>query len=183
MKPQHSLIPYPHIKSTQVLTTVQSGQLLQLSAEKGNVLIICYAHHAEIVGSGSAVGGCFDASARQIIPVGDVSFSVPQSTAEKQQAYKIRKMWMNTVQNVNDKYTSSWRRVWILLSMMANYCGWEKIEPLSDQLIAHIVNVLPATVAKVRPVLRRKYTECLNIQMGETEEGEDSIVEIEFVLN
>lgn len=144
----------------QILGHFSSGQLLKLDASPDSVLIICHRHHAEIVGSGAAVGSILDLDTHQVIPLGEVSFSVPNSFQERQEAYLKRQEWLATNQEIVQEPVPLKRAVMIMLKL-TQYCGVEAVQKLPDEVLAKLAGVLPKTVMMARQSMPQRSTPSL----------------------
>ncbi len=144
-----ALIPNPAQQNTQLLSRLQSGQLLQVHAPRGGTVIICHKYYAQIVGHGAAIGGSLDVDCDRIIPIGNVSFSYPKSRAERQKAYQVRKRWIEATQKAV-KHLVAANRARIILVMLKKRCGSQEVSRLPDEVLAKLIGVLPQTMAVIR---------------------------------
>jgi hypothetical protein len=144
-----ALIRKPIIQPTEILSQLQTGQLLRVNGTRGNALIIMHRHHAELAGSGAAVGGLFDADCTRVIPIGTLSLVYPESRYERQKAYQLRQRWILFTQHAMTTYVPL-HRAKILLSLLYKYFDAQFIDELSDDVIAQLVGVLPKTIGTVR---------------------------------
>lgn len=148
-----ALIRRPLTQPTEILSQLQSGQLLQLRGRRGNAIIICHRHHAELAGAGAAVGGVLDLDCRRVIPIGKISLVYPESRSERQRAYAMRQQWIL----FTHKAMESWvplQRARNLLVQLYRYFEPELIDQLPDEILAQLVGVLPKTIGMVRQSLR-----------------------------
>ncbi|MBD2577045.1 hypothetical protein H6G50_05045 [Oscillatoria sp. FACHB-1406] len=137
---------------TQVLSQLHSGQLLRVDATRGNAIIVCHRHHAEIAGPGSAVGGLLDIDCRRAIPIGQIALTHPESHEERRKAFQMRQRWIKSTQKVAENPVPL-QRGELILRMLERYCGVEAIAQLPDDVIAQLVGVLPETIVMARKVL------------------------------
>ncbi|MEQ8466012.1 hypothetical protein [Coleofasciculus sp. E1-EBD-02] len=144
-----ALIRKPIIQPTEILSQLQTGQLLRVNSTRGNALIIMHRYHAELAGSGAAVGGLFDADCTRVVPIGTLSLVYPESRYERQKAYQLRQRWILFTQHAMTTYVPL-HRAKILLRLLYKYFDAQLIDELSDDVIAQLVGVLPKTIGIVR---------------------------------
>jgi HlyD family secretion protein len=72
------------------LAGIKGGKILILGDDPSTALLIKQACHAEFVTPGSAVGGTFDREVTECYSIGDVKFTAPVSSIERQAAIKHR---------------------------------------------------------------------------------------------
>lgn len=145
-----ALVRRPIVQPTEILSQLQSGQLLKVNGRPGNALIICHRHHAELAGPGAAVGGVFDADCSRVIAVGKISIVYPQSGSDRQKGYALRQRWILFTQQVMEKSWVPLQRAQNLLIMLHQYFAPEVIDQLPDEILAQLVGVLPKTIGMVR---------------------------------
>jgi hypothetical protein len=133
-----------------ILTRLNSGQLLVVNGRKRNGLIIYKRFHAEFAGPGAAVGSFFDVDCRLAIPVGDLSLVYPENQEERQKAYLIRRQWIRLTQQLTDNPVPL-QRAQMILNQFENYFGIETVAQIPDEAFALLVGVLPQTVRMMRP--------------------------------
>jgi len=146
---EFALIRKPIIQPTEILSLLQTGQLLRVNATRGNALIISHRHHAELAGPGAAVGGLFDADCTRVVPIGTLSLVYPESRHERQKAYQLRQRWLMFTQHTMTTYVPL-HRAKLLLTLLYKYFDAQLIDELSDDVIAQLVGVLPKTIGMVR---------------------------------
>lgn len=144
-----ALIRKPLVEPTEILTQLQTGQLLKVNGTRGNAIIICHSHHAELAGPGAAVGGVFDADCTRVIPVGTISLVYPESRRERQKAYVVRQNWILFTQHAMNTYVPL-QRAKLILTLLHRYFDYSIIKELPDEVIAQLVGVLPKTIGMVR---------------------------------
>ncbi len=125
------------------------GQLLMVDSRKRSGLILLKPFHAEFAGPGAAVGGLFDQSCLQAIPVGNLSLIEPDSSDDRQKAYLIRRQWIRLTQQITDNPEPA-ERVRMILNQFENYFDLRTVNGLPDEVFALLVGVLPPTVRSVR---------------------------------
>ena len=135
--------------SSDVLSQVNSGQLLMVNSRRRNGLIIYKRFHAEFAGPGAAVGSFFDVDCERVIPVGDLSLIYPEDQEERQKAYLIRRNWIRLIQQLTDNPVPL-QRAQMIINQFENYFDRETIADLPDDAFALLVGVLPHTVKMVR---------------------------------
>lgn len=149
----NTLTRRPISQPTEILSQLQSGQLLRVCGQRGSAIIICHPHHAELAGPGAAVGGVFDIKCSRVIPVGKVSIVHPTSHKERQEAYALRQRWILFTQ----KAMGSWvplQRARNLLMLLEKYFEPSLIDELPDEVLAQLIGVLPRTIGMVRQSLK-----------------------------
>jgi hypothetical protein len=144
-----SLLPQIIVNSKQVLTQLNSGQILKIDSRHRGGVILCKRHHAEFAGPGAAVGGVCDIGCNRVIPVGDVSLIHPESFPERQKAFKIRQRWFGFTQKAMESSVPL-QRAYMILIMLEKYFGTEAVNSISDEIICQIIGVLPKTVTMAR---------------------------------
>ena len=144
-----SLILRPIIQPTEIVSQLQSGQLLRVNGTRGNAIIIFHRHHAELAGPGAAVGGVFDLDCSRVIPVGNISLIYPESRSERHKAYALRQQWNLFTQHVMESWVPL-QRAKNLLILLHQYFEPQIIDQLPDEVLAQLVGVLPKTIGIVR---------------------------------
>ncbi len=134
---------------SEIMTQLNSGQLLMVNSRRRNGLIIYKRFHAEFAGPGAAVGSFFDVDCKQAIPVGDLSLICPESQEERQKAYLIRRQWIRLTQQLTDNPVPL-QRAQMILNQFENYFGPETVAQLPDEAFALLVGVLPQTIRMMR---------------------------------
>ncbi|MBE9127065.1 MULTISPECIES: hypothetical protein [unclassified Coleofasciculus] len=144
-----ALICKPLVEPTEILIQLQTGQLLKVNGSRGNAIIICHSHHAELAGPGAGVGGLFDADCTRVIPVGNISLVYPESRSERQKAYVLRQNWISFTQHAMNTYVPL-QRAKLIFMLLHRYFDASIIQQLPDEVIAQLVGVLPRTIGMVR---------------------------------
>lgn len=144
---RQELIEHPN--DFDILTQLNSGQLLVVNSRRRNGLIIYKRFHAEFAGPGAAVGSFFDVDCSRVIPVGDLSLVYPESQEERQKGYLIRRQWIRLTQQLTDNPVPL-QRAQLILNQFENYFGPETVADLPDEAFALLVGVLPQTVRIMR---------------------------------
>lgn len=148
-----SLTCRPISQPTEILSQLQSGQLLKVCGRRGNGLIICHRHHSELAGPGAAVGGVFDLKCSRVIAVGRVSIVYPKTYLERQKAYSVRQQWMLFTQKAMESWVPLLRAKRLLM-MLYHYFDPQLIDELPDEVLAQLVGVLPKTIGTMRQALK-----------------------------
>jgi len=138
-----------HPNSPELITQLNSGQLLMVNSRRRNGLVIYRQFHAEFAGPGAAVGGFFDADCTKAIPVGDLSLVEPDTHEERQKAYLIRRQWIRLTQQFTDNAVPL-QRAQMILNQFENYFDPVTVAQLPDEAFALLVGVLPQTIRMVR---------------------------------
>ncbi|NEO98005.1 MAG: hypothetical protein F6K58_04745 [Symploca sp. SIO2E9] len=157
----NALIPKPTVQPTEIVNRLQSGQRLRVNGCRGNAIIICHRHHSELAGPGAAVGGVFDLDCDRVIPVGKISIVYPQSRLERHNSYILRQKWILFTQKAMESYVPL-QRAKNLLILLEKYFEPQLIDPLSDEILAQLVGVLPKTIGAVRQSLKSRQEQKLH---------------------
>ncbi len=140
------------VKSSQpaeLLSQLNSGQLLMVDSRRRNGLIIYKRYHAEFAGPGAAVGGFFDVGTQRTIPVGDLALVAPEKYEQRQKAYSIRRHWIRLTEQLTENPVPL-QRAKMLLAQFEHYFDSETVDELPDDALASLVGVLPSTIRVVR---------------------------------
>lgn len=132
-----------------IITQLNSGQLLVVNSRKRNGLIIYKRFHAEFAGPGAAVGSFFDVDCQRAIPVGDLSLVYPETQEDRQKAYLIRRQWIRLTQQFTDNPVPL-QRAQMILNQFENYFSPDTVAQLPDEAFALLVGVLPQTIRMIR---------------------------------
>lgn len=135
--------------SSELMTQLNSGQLLMVNSRRKNGLIIYKKFHAEFAGPGAAVGSFFDVDCKRAIPVGDLSLVYPETKDDRQKAYLIRRQWIRLTQQLTDNPVPL-QRAQMILNQFENYFDADTVDNLPDEAFALMVGVLPQTIKMVR---------------------------------
>jgi hypothetical protein len=144
-----SLVYRPITQPTEILSQLQTGQLLRVKGTPGNALIICNPHHSELAGPGAAVGSVFDLKCSRVIPIGKVSIVYPETRIERKKAYALRQQWILFTHKAMETWVPL-QRAKRLLIMLYQYFDPQLIDELPDEVLARLVGVLPKTIGIVR---------------------------------
>jgi hypothetical protein len=147
-----SLVCRPIIQPTELLSQLQTGQLLRVKGSQGSALIICHPHHSELAGPGAAVGSVFDLKCSRVIPIGKVSIVYPETRIERHKAYVLRQQWILFTQKAMDSWVPL-QRGKRLLFLLYQYFDPQLIDELPDEVLARLVGVLPHSISMARQVL------------------------------
>jgi len=138
--------------ASEIISKLHSGKVLMVNDRRRNGLIIYKHYHAEFAGPGAAVGGFYDRDCEWVLPVGNISLLFPESHAERQRAYLIRRQWIRLMKQITEKPVPH-SRVQMVLTQFENYFDAETVAQLPDAAFALLVGVLPQTVRMVRRTL------------------------------
>lgn len=133
----------------EILERIKAQELLVVNPRRKNGLIVCKKYHAEFAGPGAIVGGQFDLSAIDIVPVGKISLIIPQNSQERRQAYKMRRQWVRLTKQIIDNPIPT-ERAQVILNQFEHWFDTETVTKLPDEVFALLVGVLPQTIRKVR---------------------------------
>jgi hypothetical protein len=120
------------------------NELLIVSPQRRNGLILFKRYHAEFAGPGAAVGGLIDRDCQRVLPIGNLSLISPESSEERQRAYLIRRQWVRLTIEIIDNLTPL-QRAQRILNLES-----EQRAQLPDETLALLVGVLPETIRKAR---------------------------------
>lgn len=157
--PCQSLIKYT--KGSELLTQINSGQLLMVDSRRRNGLIIYKRFHAEFAGPGAAIGGFFDMDCQQTVPVGDVALIYLESHEERQKAYSTRRHWIRLTEQIAENSVPM-QRAQTILTQFESYFDSETVAQIPDDALASLVGVLPQTIRMVR---RSHITPCASVRV------------------
>lgn len=146
---QQSLLPQVIVNSKQVLTQLNSGQILKIDSRCRGGVILCKRHHAEFAGYGAAVGGICDIDSNRVIPIGDVKLIHPESYQDRQKAFTMRQRWFRFTQKAMQSSVPL-QRAYIILIMLEKYFGTDAVNSISDDLLCQLIGVLPRTISMAR---------------------------------
>lgn len=135
----------------QLLSRLKAKELLIVNPRRKNGLIVYKKYHAEFIGPGAIVGGCFDIDAVNIISVGNLSLVSPQNSQERKQAYKMRRQWVRLTKQIIDNPEPT-QRAQVILNQFEHWFDIETVSNLPDEAFALLVGVLPQTIRKVRNI-------------------------------
>lgn len=134
---------------SDILSQINSGQLLMVNSRRRNGLIIYKRFHAEFAGPGAAVGGFFDVDCKRVIPVGDLSLIYPEDQEDREKAYMIRRQWIKLTQQFTENSVPL-QRAQMILNQFENYFDAATVTQLPDEAFALMVGVLPQTISMLR---------------------------------
>lgn len=142
-----ALIKYSN--PSEILTQLNSGQLLVVDSRRRCGLIILKRFHAEFAGPGAAVGGIFDLDCQQTIPIGDLVLLYPESYSERQKAFTTRRQWIRVMEQIAAQPVPL-QRAQMLLTQFQHYFDRDTVARLPEEAIARLIGVLPQTVRMLR---------------------------------
>lgn len=138
-----------HLSDSEILSLLQSGQLLMVNRNRRNGLIVCKHYHAEFAGPGAAVGGFYDEDCQKVVSVGNISLVYPETPEERMNAYLIRRQWIRFTQQLTN-YELPLQRAQKTIEQFENFFDPQLVSQLSDEAFALLVGVFPQTVSKAR---------------------------------
>ena len=147
MEYNRELIRYNN--SREIISQLNSGQMLVVDRAKPCGLIVEKKFHAEFAGPGAAVGAIFDVGPERIVPIGELTLVYPEKYEDRQKAYKIRRQWIDLIEQITKEEVPLKRAKTILLQL-EQYFGRTMVAQIPDEILALLVGVLPATIRKAR---------------------------------
>jgi hypothetical protein len=136
-------------KSIHLGDEIQSQQVLIVNSKRRNGLILYKKYHVEFAGPGAAIGGDFDQDCYAILPVGDLSLINPQSSQEREGAYKQRRQWLKLVNKITSNPVPTERAV-MILDLFENCFDSKILAEIPDHSLASMVGIFTHTLTKVR---------------------------------
>lgn len=136
-------------EADEVLEKLRSGQVWIVNKCRRNGLIIHKQFYTEFAGPGAAIGGTFDADCLDVIPLGKLSLTVPETPEEQRDALRIRLQWVRLTQNFTDKPLPI-ERAQMIVEQFKTYFAPEIVNQVPDEAFALLVGVLPQTVRRAR---------------------------------
>ncbi len=138
-----------HKSINQILCSLQAKELLVINPRRKNGLILYKPYHAEFAGPGAAIGANFDEDVIDVVPVGKLSLTTPQTPQERINSYLIRRQWVKLAKQISDNAIPQ-QRAQVILNQFEHWFDFETAMSLSDETFALLVGVLPQTMKKVR---------------------------------
>ncbi len=132
-----------------MLKQIQAGELLVVSRNRRNGIIIYKRFHADFAGPGAAVGGSLDRDCTGILPVGNLRLKQPASSRDLEEAYRIRRQWTMLTGRMTDT-SSPEKRAKMILSQFENYFEPKVVASIPDEAFGLMVGIFPKTIAEVR---------------------------------
>ena len=146
---QSPQISSPSVAPASLLTLLQSDQFLALKPNCNGWLLLQKVGHADLVGPGSAVGNQVDGNYRDVCAIGSIDFYVPPNGIEPQQSLHRRITSIQCLQKIL-VVPSSLQRAQLMLQQLSHWLGQSCAQAISDDWVAQLAAVAPATVAAVR---------------------------------
>lgn len=134
------------INSFLPLQLFGSGQLLCVTSDSPAGLILQQPHYADFIGLGAAVGGSFDIKCTSVYTLGDVKLWVPETYAQRQQAFQRRIAYITCLHKITF-VQSSLQRAYLIVRQLCVWLGLEEAKAIPHELVGQLVGVLPTTVA------------------------------------
>lgn len=134
-----------HTTSVSAATPIslfQSGQLLALKPDCHGGLILHKGFYADFVGPGAAVGGSFDIKCTSVYVAGVVEFNVPETFAERQEAFKNRLNYIKLLEQIALE-PSSPRRAQLILQQLCEWLGETEAHKIPRELVAKLAGLHP----------------------------------------
>lgn len=132
-----------------IVAQLRDKQLLVVNPKKKNGLIIYKKYHAEFAGPGAVVGSYFDVDVMGVLPVGNLSLIIPETSQERISAYLLRRQWVRLINNITENPEPS-QRAETIINQFRNWFDEDTASQLPDEAFARLVGVVPETVAKAR---------------------------------
>lgn len=132
-----------------MLEQIQAGELLVVSRNRRNGLILYKRFHADFAGPGAAVGGSLDRDCTAILPVGNLRLKVPASAKDVEEAYRIRRQWTILTRQMTDMEPPE-KRARMILSQFENYFDPQVVAKIPDEALGLMVGIFPKTIAEAR---------------------------------
>ncbi len=132
-----------------MLEQIQAGELLVVSRNRRNGLILYKRFHADFAGPGAAVGGSLDRDCTAIVPVGNLRLKQPASSQDLEEAYRIRRQWTILTRQMTDSEAPE-QRARMILSQFENYFDPKVVASIPDEAFGLMVGIFPKTIAEVR---------------------------------
>ncbi len=140
---------YLSLNPAEIVLSLRDKNSLVVNPRRKNGLIIYKRYHAEFAGPGAIVGSVFDTNVVKVIPVGNLSFTYPDTSKERISAYLIRRQWIRLIKHITDNPVP-FQRAQIILNQFENWFDGETTHKVPDQAFALLVGVLPQTIKKAR---------------------------------
>ncbi len=132
-----------------MLDQIQAGELLVVSRNRRNGIILYKRFHADFAGPGAAVGGSLDRDCTGILPVGNLRLKQPASAQDLEEAYRIRRQWTILTKQMTDT-SSPEKRAKMILSQFNNYFEPKIVASIPDEALGLMVGIFPKTIAEAR---------------------------------
>ncbi|MDJ1182444.1 hypothetical protein [Roseofilum casamattae] len=122
--------------------------LFIISPERRSGLILCHDYYAEFLGPGAAIVPYEQCHELVFI---DSPVLIPASDRKAHdRAYRIRLSWIRWLQKITRSSPCPFYRTQNLLWSLEVFFGVETIKELTDEVLARLIGVFPATVRQVR---------------------------------
>jgi len=130
-----------------ILQHLHAGKTLVVGRRR-NGLILFKRHHAEFAGPGAIVGGIFD-DVQDVLPIGNLTLTVPENTEQRQNAYKTRRQWILQTRQITSQPDPE-ERAREILERFEMWFSAEISDRIPDEAFALLIGVLPTTVRQAR---------------------------------
>jgi hypothetical protein len=145
--------PVPTSSLQELLTRIQRGELLVINSRRKNGLILGKRFHAEFAGPGAAIGGALDLDCEWLLPIGNLSWVLPES-GEEEKAFLIRRQWVKLITRLFTEGSTPLERASNVLDHFEGYFDLETIQQLPSEAWALLIGVFPQTIDAARQGLR-----------------------------
>ena len=122
--------------------------LFIISPERRSGLILCHDYYAEFLGPGAAIAPY--EQCHELVFIDSPVLIRASDRKAHDRAYRIRLDWIRWLQNITRSSPNSFYRTQNLLWSLEVFFGGETIKQLTDEVLARLIGVLPATVGQVR---------------------------------
>ncbi len=133
--------------SDTILQQLRQGTTLVVGRRR-NGLILFKRYHAEFAGPGAIVGGVFDA-VEDVLPIGNLTLTEPETSEQRQNAYKTRRQWILQTRQITSQPDPE-ERAREILERFEMWFSPEISDRVPDEAFALLIGVLPSTVGQVR---------------------------------
>lgn len=133
----------------ELLHQLGSGKQWVINPRRKNGLILYKPYHAEFAGPGAVIGGIFDLDVVKVLPVGKLSLVEATNSQERQRSYLIRRQWIKLLTKILEN-PDPIQRAQVILNQFENWFDPHTASQVSNYAFAHLIGVLPQTIAQVR---------------------------------
>jgi hypothetical protein len=137
------------IQNLDLLESLQRQECLVINSRRKNGVIIYKRFHAEFAGPGSLIGGTIDLNLVDILSVGELSVSFPETAKERIAAYLMRRQWNRLIKQITDQPNPS-ERAQLIVNQFEYWFDKQTMEAIPDNAFGLLVGVFPQTVKSVR---------------------------------
>jgi len=137
------------IQNLDLLESLQRQECLVINSRRKNGVIIYKRFHAEFAGPGSLIGGTIDLNLVDILSVGELSVSFPETAKERIAAYLMRRQWNRLIKQITDQ-PNALERAQLIVNQFEHWFDKQTMEAIPDNAFGLLVGVFPQTVKTVR---------------------------------